>query len=128
MRYFAWQERIKKFVETPFTEKELRGLSQAEKDFIRENNYMRLYRQKSDFKHMDKILLFIAVDRTTGRKHLYGQAKWQVVSPNTKDTCYMQGALNHACWLLPQLYGGCDFFSPGCYEIRINMPSWSIYG
>nr|DAI13930.1 MAG TPA: hypothetical protein [Caudoviricetes sp.] len=126
MMYVSLQDRFSKFENSIFTEKELRGLSTSEKEFVRENSMSRVFRQEVQFRHFNKIYLFIAVDRTTGRKHLYGQTKWQVLCPNRKDTCYMQGAFNYNCWLLPQLFSGCDFFSPGCCEIRVNMPSWRI--
>lgn len=99
----------------------MRGLSNSEKELIRTNNYKRFFNQTLDG-HMAKLVLFIEKDRL-GKKRLYAMSKWQIICPNRQDVAYMQGALNHEIWLLPQKNGyGTFFFSGGCYEVRIYSP------
>lgn len=97
------------FKQQKFTEKDIRGLSKREKDFIRANEYNVVYFQKTTYKHMDKIVLFIDKDMVTGKKRLYGQTKWRMMLPNGEfDDAAPQSAGNptrivYDRWLIPRL-------------------------
>lgn len=76
-----------------FTEKEMRGLMQVEKDFIRGNGYQVSLNQNGDI-----FYLFIALNKL-GNKQLYAISKKQSISPNNRDI--NESTLNYCCWLLP---------------------------
>lgn len=87
--------------EAKFTEKDLRGLSKIEKQFIIDNNYYRVYRRCGMV--WDKYaqcgeyyILFIGRD-SLKRKRLYAYSNIQAMFPNGKDI--MQNAYNYECWL-----------------------------
>lgn len=103
-----------------FTEKDLRGLSKVEKDFIRENNMKKTYK---DF------YMFIEKNLSTGKKQLYAFHKLQSLFPNGNDIC--SDFINVECWLIfdstaaKSFYK--DFFSKLRFERRFcQTPSTMI--
>lgn len=127
MRNLVRAERAKKFEQSLFTEKDLRGLSKPEKEFIRENNYHVYYQQKdTTYKHFDKIILFVARDKTTNKKRLYGLTKWQLINPNLCDTAWGQKSWNYQYWLVPVLSKALPF-SPYSYEFRFSESASVTY-
>lgn len=75
-----------------FTEKELRGLTNAEKDFVRDNGYSVCLNQNGI-----KLYMFVA-KQLNGRKALYAITKKQSINPNGHDIS--NEAHNYECWLL----------------------------
>ena len=92
-----------------YSEKNLRGLSPLEKEFIRDNNY-KLHLIQSDKK---EFYMFIGCD-LLGKKRLYALSKKQSMFPNGKDIS--SEAYNYECWLLfnPINWGFSTYF----YERR----------
>ena len=96
-RILRAQELLKSMSEQKFTEKDLRGLSKIEKDFIRENGYNVELKQSGNLRSNTGIYyLFIMRNRTTGRKQLYALKKRQIVRPNEK----VNGIFNYEKWLV----------------------------
>lgn len=98
---------IKRIESYTFTEKELRGLTAQEKEFIRDLDY----RSYVDIKNV-RYYMFIARD-LHGKKHLYAYNKRQVMEPNGHDIS--ESAYNYECWLT---------FSAGAY---VGAPEFSRY-
>nr|DAM96599.1 MAG TPA: hypothetical protein [Caudoviricetes sp.] len=119
MKILAKQNKFKAFFEVKFTEKEMRGLTEQEKELIRSNGYSRLFTQTNKG-HLNNIVLFIEKDHL-GIKRLYGMTKWQIIAPNKSDVAYMQGINNASVWFLPQKRNGYKFDS-GAYEVRVFSP------
>lgn len=91
-----------------FTEKELRGLTNAEKDFVRDNEYSVCLNQCGH-----KFYMFVA-KQLNGKKALYAITKRQSINPNGHDIS--REAYNYECWLLfDRKKGG---FSKFYYERR----------
>mgnify|MGYP000847831262 CR=1 FL=1 len=122
MKYLAKQNKFKAYFEVKFTEKEMRGLSNQEKELIRSNNYSRLFIQKENDKKLEKYVLFIEKDNL-GKKRLYGMTKWQIICPNKKDVTSNQSVNNSSIWFLPfrNTYGNL-YFMRGEYEVKIFSP------
>lgn len=92
-----------------FTEKDLRGLTINEKEYIRENGY----RVLSALPNGEKIYLFVA-RQENGRKALYAITKMQSINPNGHQIS--KDAYNYECWLaFLKRYSG---FSKLYYERR----------
>ena len=86
------QEKIKEMNSLKFTDKDLRGLSKAEKDFIIENNY------KISVKQYDlsgnSIKMYLHIKRNNlGKKELFAYTKTQALRPNDRDIS--KSHLNH---------------------------------
>lgn len=70
------QKAKKEFEQSVFSEKDLRGLSKYEKQFIRDNKMGKCFKC---------FYLFIAKNQSTGKKQLYAYHKLQVFFPNWRD-------------------------------------------
>lgn len=103
---FADLAKKKKEIEAQaFTEWQMRGLSNAEKDYIRENSYKR---RVGDF------ILFICRNKASGRKQLYAITTEQWFYPNCHDVDACRYNCN--CWLLFNSYK--KTFLKQEYEVR----------
>lgn len=87
-RILKLQNRKKEMENAVFTEKDLRGLSKAEKDFIRENDMKKTY---------SMFYMFIEKNLSTGKKQLYAYHKLQSLFPNGHDIS--NEFQNVDCWL-----------------------------
>jgi hypothetical protein len=96
-----------------FTEKQMRGLSRVEKDFIRDNGYHVALNQNGDI-----FYLFISTNNL-GKKQLYAISKKQSLCPNGHDINY--STLNYCCWLL--FNAKKRTFSKFAYEFRFAIPN-----
>ena len=91
-RILKASNKAKKIEAMKFTEKELRGLTKAEKDFVKENDYKVCLNQDGI-----KLYMFVA-KQLNGRKALYDITKKQSINPNGHDIS--NEAYNYECWLL----------------------------
>lgn len=90
--------RLKALDEEVFTEKDLRGLSKAEKEFIRENGFKKTFSvQSSLLTSSGKFYLFVHRNRC-GRMQLYAQRKDMVVRCNHYNR-YFTNRWNNEVWL-----------------------------
>lgn len=89
-------KRKKEIESTLFSEKELRGLSKVEKEYIRENEY-KCYVDIAWPRGTVRCYMFIERD-LIGRKRLYAITKKQSIRPNGRDIS--ANAHNYECWLL----------------------------
>ena len=91
-------QKAKRIEAMKFSEKELRGLSNPEKEFIRCNNYNVCINCRITVSGDPvKLYLFIA-KQMNGRKALYAYTKKQSINPNGHDIS--REAYNYECWLL----------------------------
>lgn len=90
-----------------FTEKDLRGLSECEKVFVRSHDYQR---------RVGGFVLFIARNISTGRKQLYAQTIEQWFYPNGHDIDFSR--FNYECWLTFDRRNDC--FCRFNYEVRFS--------
>ena len=104
---------IKELETLKFTEKDIRGLTKVEKQFLIENNYNVVLNQKGTIGTNGILYMFIAKNKL-GKKQLYAITKKQSISPNAHDIS--QSAYNHECWLLFDV-ASCEF-SKYSYERR----------
>lgn len=95
-RFYRAQIRVKVFEETLFNEYDLRGLSKAEKEFIRENGMKSYYDCRDILGKMHRYYIFINKDKATDKKHIYAYDKMQWLKPNGKD---IGDYWNYAYWL-----------------------------
>lgn len=121
-RILSALKKAKEIEARKFTEKELRGLTNAEKEFIRDNNYnvcvtASIY---AFGENKQKLYMFIARQRN-GRKALYAITKWQSVYPNGKD--FAEGAYNYQCWMT--FSNKENGFSKFYYEFRFSTMNHS---
>jgi hypothetical protein len=86
------QENIKEMNSLKFTDKDLRGLSKEEKDFIIENNYNVAVTQYDLSGNSIKMYLHIKRNNL-GKKELFAYTKKQALRPNQKDVS--KSHLNH---------------------------------
>lgn len=85
------QNRIRAFESVTYSEYDLRGLSKAEKEFMRENE------MKSYFDYEgSRYYIFIRNNKTTGKKQLYAYEKKQWMNLNGRD---FKTDWNYAFWL-----------------------------
>lgn len=96
-KFLAAQEKIRELSLLKFTDKQLRGLSKYEKQFIIENNYHVQIEQVDFLKRKQTMYMFIAND-SLGRKRLYAITKKQSIQPN--ETKMFNGYFNYECWLV----------------------------
>ena len=108
--YYRMQEKIKALESVRYEESDLRGLSDIEKDCIRDNEYKCFVDVRGR-----RYYIFIAKNATTGRKQIYGQSKKQLISPNGHDIC--KDKFNYSCWLILQP-NRCAPFDIFCFEVR----------
>jgi len=120
-RILKLQTAKKELENAVFTEKDLRGLSKNEKDFIRENDMKKTYK---DF------YMFIEKNLSTGKEQLYAYHKLQSLFPNGHD---ISSEFNNVdCWLIfnatakNSYYK--DFFDKNHFEKRFcQTPSSSAH-
>ena len=110
-------KRAKEIESRFFTEKEMRGLTNDEKEFIRDNDYNVCVSACIDAfgDKKQKLYMFIARQRN-GRKALYAITKWQSVYPGGKD--FAPCVYNYQCWMtFSKKENG---FSKFYYEFRFS--------
>ena len=91
-------QKAKRIEAMKFSEKELRGLSKSEKEFIRCNNYNVCINCRITVSGDPvKLYLFIA-KQMNGRKALYAYTKKQSINPNGNDIS--RESSNYECWLM----------------------------
>ena len=114
-RILAALKKAKEIEARKFTEKDLRGLTNAEKDFIRDNDYNVCVSTSIDAfgRRKQKLYMFIARQRN-GRKALYAITKWQSVYPDGRD--FAKGVYNYQCWMTFSKKD--NGFSKSYYEFR----------
>lgn len=125
--------RIKAYEDVCYEEKDLRGLSKAEKEFIRENDYRNYYDQREqDFKNggykVVRYYIFIKRNISTDKPQIYAYRKEQWIDLNAQhfkiigpDTRH-----NYAYWLLFDKNGYENrgkAFSRYNYEYRLHFAS-----
>lgn len=105
-------QRAKQIEDRKFTEKDLRGLTKAEKEFVRENDYKGV--TTSVMNGRKQLLYMFVAKQRNGRKALYAITKRQSIRPNGKDFC--SAGLNYWYWLtFDAKHAG---FSSSFYECR----------
>jgi hypothetical protein len=108
-------KRVKELDALLFTNKEMRGLSKVEKDFIIENDYHVKLIQSNVIGTNGTLYMFIAKN-LLGKKQLYAITKYQSINPNGKDIAGCESGNNYDVWLLfDARYGR---FSKFYYERR----------
>lgn len=107
-------ERAKAIEAKKFTENDLRGLTAAEKTFVRENGYNVCVSQYFPGGGYQKLYMFVA-RQANGRKALYAITKWQSIAPNRTDV--IPGTFNFEVWMP---FDAAEMFSPTTREIRIR--------
>ncbi len=104
-------KRIRAIENTLYTENDLRGLPQVQKEIIRNNDY-KCY---TDIRGK-RYYMFIGKDCSTGKKKLYAYEKSQMLNMNGHDIS--NGNLyvhNYECWLTIDSVG---YISKYNYEVR----------
>ena len=109
-------KRIKALEATNYDERDLRGLSRQEKDFIRENDYKCFYDCHDVMGRKHRYYIFISRDLTTGKNRLYAYEKKQYLDLNGHDIS--SDAYNYECWLTVDLRKGYGDISRLRYERR----------
>lgn len=83
------QNELRVFEKETFTEKEMRGLTEQEKEFIRENDYKKYW-------DGDETRFYMWIQKNPlGKKQLFAFAKWQIIDPNGAG---LYGKLNYRYW------------------------------
>ena len=103
-RILRLQSEKKRIEERVFTDKDIKGLSKVEREFIIENN---MKATCGDF------YMFIEKNKSTGRKQLYAYHKEQSLFPNDYK---IGNRFNYECWLTFDRVRGT--FSKIEYEVR----------
>lgn len=122
-RIIRAQQTINALEERKFSEREMRGLSKAEKQFIADNGYhVRLVQNNTYFGLYNGVYyMFIARNLSTGKKQLYAITKHQSILPNEKT----DGIFNYEKWLVLNTKEVC--FKPLYYERRFcTMPNVTL--
>lgn len=122
-RFLNAAERAKAIEGKKFSEKDLRGLTAAEKTFIRENGYNVCVSQYFPGRGNQKLYMFVA-RQANGRKALYAIAKWQSLAPNRQDV--ISGAWNFEVWMPFDAAAG--IFSTTTKEIRRGTDNDAVTG
>ena len=115
-------ERAKAIEAKKFTEKDLRGLTAAEKTFVRENGYNVCVSQYFPGIGCQQLYMFVA-KQSNGRKALYAITKWQSVAPNRTDV--VAGVWNFAAWMP---FDAAGKFSTTTKEIRLGTDNDAVNG
>lgn len=111
-RYLRAYKTLKVIEGITYTDTDLRGLSKAEKIFIK-NNDNKVYIDDNNRRYY----IFIARDHSTGRRRLYAISKRQWLNPNGHDIS--QDAYNYECWLIVHTYSNPWYYvNPLYYERR----------
>ncbi len=101
-RILKAQKVIRELDNTVFSAKEMRGLSKTEKEFIEENNFNVTLTQRRYVNHIllesctGTYYMFIARNKSNGKKQLYAIKKRQSLVPNEKK----DGLFNYEKWLV----------------------------
>lgn len=108
------QKAKREFEQSVFSEKDLRGLSNYEKKFLREHDMKKCY---------DCFYLFIEKNKSTGKKQLYAFHKLQVFFPSGHDLSAER--YNNQIWLTfdRRYYTGNTYYEPFSkwnYEFRFT--------
>lgn len=98
-RFVRAQKRLRALESVMYEESDLRGLTAAEKSFIRENE-MKCYLDVRDYHGVERYYIFVGRDLTTGKKRLYAYSKMQMLNPNGHDVS--ASAYNYECYLIVQ--------------------------
>lgn len=122
-RFLNAAERAKAIEGKKFSEKDLRGLTAAEKTFVRENGYSVCVSQYFPGRGNQKLYMFVA-RQANGRKALYAIAKWQSLAPNRQDV--ISGAWNFEVWMPFDAAAG--IFSTTTKEIRRGTDNDAVTG
>lgn len=107
------QEYIAALEVVKYEERDLRGLSQKEKELIRDNNYNNFVDVRGT-----RYYMFIARDLTTGKRRVYGYSKYQIIDPNGDYFHFTETRYNYNAWLILNTDLEAQPFSPYRYEVR----------
>ena len=111
-RYLRAYKTLKVIEDITYTDTDLRGLSKAEKIFIKSNDN-KVYIDENNRRYY----IFIARDLSTGRRRLYAIGKRQWLNPNGHDIT--KDAYNYECWLIVNTNSNpWHYVSPLYYERR----------
>ena len=116
-------ERAKAIESKKFAEKDLRGLTDAEKTFVRENGYNVCVSQYFPGRGYQKLYMFVA-RQANGRKALYAITKRQSIAPNRTDI--FSNVWNFEVWMLFDAAAG--MFSMTTKEIRRGTNNAAVNG
>lgn len=107
-------KKAKRIEAMKFTEKDLRGLSKYEKEFIQNHDYNVCINCRITVSG-DPVKLYLFISKQmNGRKALYAYTKKQSINPNGHDIS--MEAYNYECWLMfDRITNGFSKFS---YERR----------
>lgn len=83
-KYLLSQKRFHAIESVQFNEYDLRGLSKAEKNYIRENDFRTYIELTDELGNTTKYYLFITKDLTTNKPRLYAFSKHQLLCVNEK--------------------------------------------
>lgn len=122
-RFLNAAKRAKAIEAKKFEEKDLRGLTAAEKTFVRGNGYNICVSQYFPVRGYQKLYMFVA-RQANGRKALYAITKWQSVAPNRTDV--VAGAWNFAAWM--PFDAAAEIFSTTTKEIRLGAATNAVNG
>lgn len=111
-RFERAMEIKKELSESLLKEKDLRGLTKLEKNFIRENGY------HVEFKQGDNTFYMFIATNNLCKKQLYAISKKQSLCPNGHDI--NESSLNYCCWLL--FNAKKNAFSRLSFELRFSVP------
>ena len=101
----------------------VRGLTAAEKTFVRENGYSVCVSQYFPGRGKQKLYMFVA-RQANGRKALYAITKWQSLAPNRQDVII--GAWNFEVWM--PFDAAAEKFSTSTKEIRLGAATNAVNG
>lgn len=114
MTIYRKQQKLQAMEAVKYEERDLRGLSQKEKEFIRANDY----RMFVDCEYKHRYYIFIARDLTTGRRRIYGLSKYQLIDPNGQYFPLTTARYNYSVWLTLNTDPNSYPFNRYVYEVR----------
>lgn len=121
-RFLNAAERTKAIEGKKFSEKDLRGLTAAEKTFVRESGYSVCVSQYFPGRGNQRLYMFVA-RQANGRKALYAITKWQSLAPNRQDA--IPGIFNFEVWMP---FDAAGIFSTTTREIRRGTDNDAVTG
>lgn len=113
MTIYRKQQKLQAMEAVKYEERDLRGLSQKEKELIRDNNYNNFVDVRGT-----RYYMFIARDLTTGKRRVYGYSKYQIIDPNGDYFHFTETRYNYNAWLILNTDPEAQPFSPYRYEVR----------
>lgn len=114
-RYLRAYKTLQVIESITYTDKDLRGLSKAEKAFMNSNDN-KCYIDECNRRYY----IFIARDLSTGKRRLYAIGKRQWLNPNGHDISPI--AYNYECWLIVNTNTNpWHYISPLYYERRYSQ-------